>query len=341
MIVTGFLVLILAGFFQGTYGLGMKKYQPFSWEAMWALFSILGMVVTPCVWAYVEVPGFTKYIFQTPAQTLFMAAFCGFFWGVTAIGFGKAIDFIGLSLTNGIAMGVSSVVGSLLPLVVNGQLPSGKILAGLAVGNIVMIVGISLLTKAGLMKDEQNKISQTTTNGTDKNKFFKLGLVLAFVSGLGSAAQNFGFSFASYTSQLAVADGVDPTKASIVAWIVVISFGGFIANFGYALCLLIKNRTFVNYTEKGCGIGYLKVLVTGIAWYAALGIYGKATVLLGDYGTVIGWIGFSALALIISNAWGLKIGEWKGFEAPKKYLYLGNLVLIAALVVIGITNGMQ
>ena len=54
--------------------------------------------------------------------------------------------------------------------------------------------------------------------------------------------------------------------------------GGFVANIGYALVLLAKNKNFHNYTDKGCGVGYAKSALTGIAWYAALGVYGIASV---------------------------------------------------------------
>ena len=39
MFIYGFGVLLLACLFQGSFGICFKKYQPFSWEAFWALFS--------------------------------------------------------------------------------------------------------------------------------------------------------------------------------------------------------------------------------------------------------------------------------------------------------------
>ena len=335
MLFTGLIVLIIAGVFQGSYGIGMKKYEPFSWEAMWAVFSILGMIITPVIWTAVEVPHFTTYLFATPVKDYLIAALCGFFWGITAIGYGRAIDYVGLSLTNGIAYGVSAAVGSIFPLFTGKELPDIKFMIGLILGDIIMITGVAIISKAGIMKDKESKASETAV----KNPKFNVGLILAIIAGFGSAAQNVGFTYANTTCQLAVADGINATAASNLGWIVVLS-GGFIANFGYAIYLLVKNHNFGNFTAKGCGVGYAKAAITGILWFAALGIYGKATVLLGEYGTVVGWTGFNALALIISNAWGLKDGEWTGFENPKKVLLFGNLILIISWVVIGYTNGM-
>ncbi|WP_251860026.1 L-rhamnose/proton symporter RhaT [Clostridium sp. Marseille-Q2269] len=334
MLLSGLLVLLLAGLFQGSFGLGMKKYQPFSWEAFWALFSIVGMIIAPCIWTYIEVPQFFHYLKQTPSSIFIPAAICGFFWGVTAIGFGKAIDYIGMSLTYGIAMGVSAAVGSLFPLITGKTLPASNFMIGLFIGIVVMLSGVAILTKAGILKDKES-----SREDKGKNPKFQLGLILAFVAGLGSAAQNIGFNYAGYTSQMAIKDGVGGTQASLLGWLLVFT-GGFIANFGYALYLLIKNRNFGNYVEKGCGTGYFKVIITGLMWFAALGVYGKATFLLGEYGTVVGWIGFQALALVISNFWGIKDGEWTGHEKPKKVMLVGNIVLIISWIIIGITNGM-
>ena len=333
MVLTGFLVLLLAGFFQGSFGLGMKEYKPLSWEAFWSLFSIIAMVCIPLIWTYIEVPNFFEYISATPSSTLFKGAFCGLFWGITAIGFGKAIDLIGMSLTYGIAMGVSAAVGALFPLFSIGNKANSSFFTFLIIGIIVMLLGVAVITKAGIMKDSQ----ATAGDSGNKTSNSTLGLILAFISGLGSAAQNIGFTYAGVVSGLAVQNGENPTSASLIAWIVVFA-GGFIANFGYAIYLLAKNKTFNTLSGEGCEKGYLKVLITSFMWYAALATYGKATVLLGTLGPVVGWIAFMALALVISNGWGIKTGEWDNTGKAKQVLYVGNLILIISWIIVGYSN---
>ena len=116
--------------------------------------------------------------------------------------------------------------------------------------------------------------------------------------------------------------------------------GGFVANFFYALYKLIKNHTFSDYTKPGCAKAYGKVLLTSFVWFAALGVYGFATSMLGDLGPAVGWVMFNGLALIVANAWGFKDGEWKGFIKPRNVALVGNLVIIIALVILGVTNVM-
>ena len=61
-------VLLLATLFQGSFGICFKKYQPFSWEAFWALFSIIGVLLMPHIWAFIGIGGdYFSYLAQTPA----------------------------------------------------------------------------------------------------------------------------------------------------------------------------------------------------------------------------------------------------------------------------------
>jgi L-rhamnose-H+ transport protein len=59
---------------------------------------------------------------------------------------------------------------------------------------------------------------------------------------------------------------------------------------------------------------------------------------MGNLGPVIGWVMFMALALIVSNLWGLKTGEWKNLRKPKQYLLIGNAILIISWIILGFAN---
>ncbi|AWB44095.1 rhamnose/proton symporter RhaT [Paenibacillus sp. CAA11] len=333
----GFLVLVLACMCQGSFGLGMKKYQPFSWEAFWAVFSIVGILLIPLLWTWIEVPQFMTYIHQTPLKVLGLASFCGLLWGVSSVLFGKAIDTIGVSLTYGVNMGISASLGSLIPLFIFGNVPPARSFAVLLIGTVIMLVGVGVITKAGLNKEKPQSSDSSTTRST-ASKLPK-GLLLASLAGLGSAAMNIGFVYANQTLDIASANGVSEISASLIPWVITLS-GGFIANFAYAVYLLFRNKTYHDYAAKGASRAYSKALITAVIWFLALGLYAKATVMLGSLGSVVGWLAFNGLALIISNGWGLRDGEWKGFVKPKRWLLFGNVILIVSWVVVGLANQM-
>lgn len=271
------------------------------------------------------------------AESQSFGALAGFFWGVSSIWYSRAIDMIGVSLVTGINLGLSNLLGSLVPMAILHTVPSAKVLTVLLIGQVILMIGVVILSKAGFIKNSENGKTEQETG--KKGGVFVTGLILALASGAGSAAINIGASASNYPVNLAVADGVNATSASLLSWVVVF-FGGFLANFGYAIIKLMKNKSYVNYTQPGCGKAYFKVLLTSFVWFAALAVYGKATALLGEYGPSIGWVAFNGLALIIANIWGFADGEWKGCERARNVSLIGNAVIIVALVVVGISNGL-
>ncbi|MEA5083200.1 MAG: L-rhamnose/proton symporter RhaT [Lachnospiraceae bacterium] len=333
----GFMVLLIACLFQGSFGICFKKYQPFSWEAFWVMFSVIGVLCIPHIWCYIEVPNYMIYIQQTPSTTLFFGTLAGFFWGISSIWYSKAINSIGVSLTTGINLGLSNLLGSLVPMVILGAYPSKQVLIVLLLGQAILLVGVAVLSKAGFMKNGTEQTQKKEK--TQESSIFLTGLIMALASGAGSAAINIGATASNYPVNLAIADGVNATSASLLSWVVVFA-GGFIANFGFAVYKLIKNKTYGDYVKPGCGKAYFKVILTSFVWFAALAVYGKATSLLGTLGPVVGWVAFNGLALIIANIWGFLDGEWKGFQKAKKVAIYGNVVIIIALVVVGISNGL-
>lgn len=334
---SAFLVLLFACLFQGSFGICFKKYQPFSWEAFWVLFSIIGVLFIPHIWCMIEVPNYMSYIKATPTTTLLCGALAGFFWGISSIWYSKAIDMIGVSLVTGINLGLSNLLGSFVPMIILGTYPSARVMVVLLLGQAILLAGVVVLSKAGFMKNGDSSSQKSKEKAG--SSVFVTGLIMALASGAGSAAINIGATAANYPVNLAVAEGVNSTSASLLSWVVVFA-GGFLANFIYAVIKLFKNKTYTDYTKPGCGKAYFKVVLTSVVWFSALAIYGKATALLGTLGPVAGWVVFNGLALIIANIWGFLDGEWKGFEKAKKVALSGNAVIIAALVVVGISNGL-
>ncbi|MBP1905869.1 L-rhamnose-H+ transport protein [Paenibacillus turicensis] len=358
----GFLILLLGCLCQGSFGLGMKKYQPFSWEAFWTLFSVVGILIIPIAWTWLEAPQFLTYIMETKLEVLVLASFCGFLWGISAILFGKAVDSIGVSLTYGINMGISASLGSLIPLILFGEIPVASSFITLLLGMVVMLGGVGIITKAGLDKEklinqdddllrqqerdqlDQAKIQmkeqvQVNSEGNAMRKGLSQGILMASLAGLGSAAMNIGFSYANQTLAIATSHGVNAVNASLIPWVITLS-GGFVANFAYSFMKLIKNRSYRDYVAVGAGKAYGKALATSLIWFLALGFYAKASVMLGPLGASVGWLTFNGLALIVSNVWGLLDGEWKGYDKPKRLLLIGNAFLIISWIIVGIANSL-
>jgi len=329
----GLILILAAGIFQGTWALGVKRTEPLSWEAFWAPFSFIGMIIIPFVWVSIVIPDLKAVIEKIPPNVIWTPFLYGAGWGIGAVTFGLAIKYIGMSLSYGINMGIASSVGALIPFFQLDNLQTNLVLAVVA-GTVVMLVGVILITRAGLLREKYQ--------GKDENQIVKeghtrIGIILAFIGGLSTASFNIGFSKALPVVDVAVELGATTANGSLIAWLFVLS-GGFILNFAYALFLLIRNKSFGDYRSKGSGKGLLVMVGTAILWFAAIGIYGQGAAVMGDLGPIAGWIMFMALALIVSNIWGLRTGEWKGMRVPVKYLYAGNIILILSWVILGYAN---
>lgn len=331
------LLILLSGFFQGTFGLGMKRFSPV-WEAYWLVFSIAGMLVIPVIWAGLTVPDVGGAIKSLSLAEGLTTTFFGLCWGITALMFGISIKYLGVSLSFGIAMGISAAVGSLVPLFRIRDFTVHPSTPYIIVGNVILLIGVYLITRAGQIREKMQSDEMKEKALMQGGKFFRIGLILAIFSGIGSSLLNIGFVSADPAVKAAVAQGAKPQNASLVAWIVVLS-GGFIASLVYCIYLFIKNKSFRVLRDRTEVKRILKwSLTTAVLWFAALGIYGQGAALMGEMGPVVGWAMFMALALIISNLWGVYSGEWKGAGKSVRILVLGDGVLLASWIIMAYAN---
>ena len=309
-------ILLLAGICQGSFGLGYKKYHPLSWEAFWGIYMFFCAVITVVV-TFILVPNALDYYRALKDSELLFSIVCGMLWGISAVGFSKGVDYIGMSLVYGLSMGISSVVGGLLPMIRQKIFLPGKGMFFLILGMVITLAGIGVVTYAGILKERKQE-----NKSVEKGKFSK-GIIMALLSGLGSAAMNMGFD----TTGVGNIARIPYIQSSAIQWMPVL-VGGAFAGIVYCVIQLTKNKTWHTYALKGAIPRFGMLFLTGIVWFLALYLYGIAANTLGRFGTSIGWVVFNALALLISNGWGIKTGEWTGYSLEKKKLFIGNAILI-------------
>jgi L-rhamnose-H+ transport protein len=318
----------------------MKKFVPLSWEAYWLVFSLAGMIVIPFIWTKLAVPDMWTAIHATSTGDLLTAIIFGALWGIGAILFGLSINYLGVALGNGIPMGLASAAGSLIPLFKITGVMSKPSTPFVLTGVFIMLIGLGVLTIAGIRRDKLTASGAGNTEGVKQGKQFILGLLFAILSGLLSAFANIGFSKALSAAHIAQANGASLQNASLVAWIIVF-WGNFIVSLFYSLYLLFKNKSFSTFTGKGSIKGIIWAVLTGFMWYAALGIYGQGAALMGEIGPVIGWSMFLALALVMGSFWGIVYKEWKGVKKPLILMLIGNAVLIISFICLGYANSLN
>lgn len=338
LLISIFLIL-LSGIFQGSFGLGMKRFSV-AWEAYWLIFAITGMILIPLVCVWITIPDPLKAISSLSLLQLTKTLLFGLFWGITALMFGISIKYLGVSLAYGIAMGISAAVGSLVPLFQIENFMSHASTLYILIGNSVLICGVIIITRAGQLRERMQSAEFRENALLKGGKFFRLGLMLAILSGIGAAMLNIGFVSADPAVKAAMEQGVKPQNASLIAWTIVLS-GGFIASLIYCIYLFIKNKTVAVVRKEGNINHIIKwSLLTAVLWFAALGLYGQGAAMMGEMGPVAGWAMFSAISLVVSNLWGIRSGEWLGVKKPMKVLIAGDVILLLSWIIMGYANSL-
>ncbi|MCX7605309.1 MAG: hypothetical protein N2036_14635 [Bryobacteraceae bacterium] len=331
---TAALTVVAGGVLHGSFALPMKKMAAWKWENTWLIYSISGLVVLPLLLALLTVPPFTKAVAATSPATLALIVLCGVGWGAGSTLFGLAIDRVGMALTFAIVLGITSSLGSLLPLLI--QDPSelfsrrGQILL---IGLALVIAGILLCSKAGALRERAQNPQTAARRGTFT------GLLICIASGVLSPALNFGFVFGEPLKQEAIRLGASADFAGNALWALALG-GGFFVNAGYAVYLLGRNRTWGVYASPGArGWYWAGAALMGFLWYIGVSIYGMGAAAMGRLGGVLGWPIFMSTVIIMANVWGAATGEWKGAGAQAmRLMWAGVLILVAAIAVIAQAN---
>jgi L-rhamnose-H+ transport protein len=320
---TGLLLIVAGGAMQGSFTIPQKFLRGWAWEAGWLLYSVAAMIVFPWILVAAIVPRPMEVYAGAGLASVSLAALFGAGWGIGSVLFGLGVAQIGTALAFAIIISLTAAVGSIVPLAVlhPGQLATGRG-AVLFLGLAIVIAGVALCSKAGMIKE--------TALYRKKTGAFARGLAICIASGITSPMFNFSIAFGDPISREAARLGANPANASIAIIAVAVS-SGFIINAGYCVYLLARNKSW--HTPRAGGL--LLTMLMGFLWMFGMFFYGIGQTRLGLYGPVLGWPLFMTVIVLVANLWGVLTGEWQGAgRKAYRYLIAGNALMILALVVI-------
>lgn len=333
----GFVFIVIGGFMQGTYYLGLKWTKPWKWENIWLAYAVIALVVLPVAMAVAAVPHFGHAFSLAPSGALAKVFLYGAGWGIGAVLSGLGVDRLGLAMGVSVLIGITAALGALIPLIVNTPdlvFKSKGLMVILSV--IVLLAGVALVGVAGKKRD----LSMSAQNSTGQKGSFTVGLLICIFSGIFSCMLNLAFSFSKPVARAAALAGATQGGAQDFVWMVAL-LGGFIANAIYTCFLLGRNRTWKNFTMSRSSRVALLGIVMGLLWYFGVLLYGRGAGIMGELGTIAGWPIFMATMIIFSSMWGFVTGEWKGSSSQAKwYMLAGLIVLVVASGLSGIANKM-
>ncbi|MBE8713731.1 L-rhamnose/proton symporter RhaT [Sphingobacterium hungaricum] len=354
--IAGVLFHFIGGFASGSFYVPYKKVKDWSWESMWILGGLFSWIIVPPIAAYLTIPNFWEIIKGTDSSILGYTYLFGVLWGIGGLTYGLGVRYLGVSLGSSIILGLSMVFGALMPAIYYffNQTPGKHSIdffftdpSGITVmiGLLVCIIGIYLCGKAGMLKEKDLSGSTNVVKGEYN---FGLGITVAIVSGLLSACFNFGIEAGKPMADVAnnLWKAVNPNQGEFLyqnnVTYIIILWGGFTTNFIWCLYLLIKNNSFSDYSNKKAPLGknFLLCALAGTTWYLQFFFYGMGESRLGNGAS--SWILHMAFIILISNAWGVVLKEWKGVSKPTyRAIISGIVIIILSICIVGFAKTLE
>jgi L-rhamnose-H+ transport protein len=315
-----------------------KKVVHWSWQTYWLAQAAVCWLVLPLVIAWITIPNLGTVLHEAPTDAMWKTFLLGAAYGIGGTAFGMAIRYVGFSLTYAIAVGISCVLGTLIPPLVAGQLAalfsqhgSDFVIAGIAVGAL----GIVLCGIAGRFKEQDIERKQNS------NSTFSLakGLPLCLLAGVLSAVYGFSLSQGQPIADVAAKYGSGNLQGNVIY--IFSNTGAFVTTLIYCLYLHSKQKTFGEYTQLAgnkLGRNFLMAIITGMLWYSQFFFYGLGHVRMGRF-QFTSWAIHMIMLVLFSTIAGLAMKEWKDCRSKTiGMLVAALLVLIVAVLVLTYGN---
>lgn len=312
------------------------KLQKWSWGTFWLAQALFAWLIIPLILGWLTVPNFFTILANAPSKPFWMAFILGGIYGFGGMSFGKAINHIGYSLTYTLAIGISAVIGTILPLLVFGGLdtfftkPGGNIVL---LGMIFSVLGVLFCGWAGFKKEKD--LTAISNNG----KGFKmlLGLLLSIVAGVLSGVFNLSLEYGQPIADMAANNGAGNFQGN--AKMIVSTSGCFFVNLIWFVIAGIKGRTLKEFlptnavTNKFLLRNWLLAAAAGLLWSLQFFFYGLGHVKMGNF-QFASWVLHMSMLIFFSYIVGVLLKEWKQVKpATNIILIIGLLILVASFCI--------
>jgi L-rhamnose-H+ transport protein len=348
-----------------------KKVLGWSWQTYWLAQATVCWLLMPIIGAWLTIPHLATVLSEAPKEPMLHSFLLGMAYGVGGTAFGIAIRYVGFSLTYAISVGISCVLGTLVPPLLAGtlgytlsQTGAGFIIIGIAAG----AAGIAFCGVAGRLKEVH--LSKGENN---QNKVFNLsvGLPLCLLSGILSAVYGISLVQGKPIADIAAKYGAGNFQGNVIY--LFSNTGAFVTTLIYCIYLHVKKSTFSEYwrvplagaaktagvvgvasqhtrtvasvaVQQGlkpksrAGFYFLMSAITGVLWYGQFFFYGLGHLRMGNY-QFTSWAIHMIMLVLFSTLAGVAMKEWLGSGIrARRMLAIALTVLVVAVLVLTYGN---
>jgi L-rhamnose-H+ transport protein len=318
-----------------------KRVKGWSWQTYWLTQASFCWFLLPILGAAATIPHLATVLREAPKDAMLLSFALGAAYGIGGTAFGISIRYIGFSLTYAIAVGLSSVLGTLIPPLVKGTLlttlskPGAEwIVAGIVAGTL----GIAGAGWAGRLKERDLSAQQISGQ-------FSLmkGLLLSLLAGVLSAVYGFALEAGEPIADVASLHGAGVWRGNVVYTFS--NTGAFLTTSIYCLFLHARHRTLGELIELPAGqpeaslpVNWAMALVTGLFWYGQFFFYNLGHVRMGHY-KFTSWAIHMIMLVLISNLVGILLREWRQCRRlTHRTIGIALVVLIGAVLLLTYGN---
>ena len=315
----------------------IEKVRKWSWETTWAVAGFFSWILLPISVSLLLLPSFGGFYSSIDSALLLKVALFGAMWGVGNVGYGLTMRYLGMSLGIGVAIGVTLVVGTLIPPLSNGQAAllfttrSGLLTMA---GVLVALIGVAVVSYAGHQKEVQLSAGPQEFN-------LKLGLLLAGLCGVFSSGMSFAINAAKPMEAAALHLGVNPLYAALPSYVIIMG-GGALVNMSYCfirLAVLKRISLRDDLAQPGSTLvrNGLLAATGGIMWYLQFFFYAWGAANIPQHLSYVNWMLHMSIYVLCGGLVGLALGEWAGVGSrPVRILWAGMITIIVAANLVGL-----
>jgi L-rhamnose-H+ transport protein len=335
----------LGGLSSASFYVPYRRIRGWSWEIFWLTGGLFSWLIAPWFVASLQTRHLLQVLNGTDSSTLFWCWFWGALWGLGGLTFGLTMRYLGLSLGMAIALGLTTVIGTLGPPLFHGTLArlaatwNGKVTL---IGIAIALIGIAVVALAGRAK-QQAAPSATDTPIAEFN--LRKGFLIALFSGIMSGCFAWGLDAGQPIRAASLAAGTSTLWQGLPVLCVVLS-GGLTTNLIWCAGLIHKNRSARQWVRVAAPAGsnasllrnYLLAACGGTLWYLQFFFYTMGESQMGRY-AFSSWSLHMASIILFSTLWGFALREWAGSPLrARKLIWSGIALLVGSTVLIGVGN---
>lgn len=331
----GTLIHAVGGVAASTCYVPFQKVKKWSWDSYWIVQASFAWFIFPFLIGFLTVPNLMSVFSEASSEVLINATLLGAIYGFGGMCFGFAIRHIGYSLTYTISIGISAILGTIVPLLMQGTFmqkfngPGGSIIF---LGMFLALVGIVVCGIAGYRKEKDLKL-KNVDGGEPLTFNMKKGLTLTIIAGVLSAVFGISLEVGAPVAEIAGNYGAGNFEGN--ANLILSTGGAFITNFIWFSIAGLKNGTLKEVIDvKGIGrknfaLNMGMSILSGALWYGQFFFYGIGHVQMGAY-KFASWVIHMSMLIFFSYAVGLIMKEW---VKVSKRTYSTLLVALAILII--------